>query len=196
VQDPSPPQRAEALVVGVVLAAGASRRMGHPKALLLLRNRPLILHHLDALATCCQQLVVVSGAHHDEIAAVLPPDVQHLYNDRWAHTKGRESLRIALAGLPADAMVLISPVDTAPVRPTVAAALLAAGPPAVPTWAGEDGHPVLGRVADLRVGLGTGTLRDALATAGRVAVDDPDVLVNLNHPHTWRAWRSRHEMLP
>src|ERR1039457_685187 len=53
---------------GIVLAAGASRRMGEPKQLLPVRGRPLLETALAA--ACDSQLdegVVVLGAHADEI---------------------------------------------------------------------------------------------------------------------------------
>jgi CTP:molybdopterin cytidylyltransferase MocA len=52
----------------VILAAGASRRMGEPKQLLPVRGRPLLE---TALAAACDsqldEVVVVLGAHADEI---------------------------------------------------------------------------------------------------------------------------------
>jgi molybdenum cofactor cytidylyltransferase len=53
---------------GVILAAGASRRMGEPKQLLPVHGRPLLE---AALAAACEsrldEVVVVLGAHADEI---------------------------------------------------------------------------------------------------------------------------------
>jgi len=53
---------------GVILAAGASRRMGEPKQLLTVRGRPLLE---TALAAACDsqldEVVVVLGAHAAEI---------------------------------------------------------------------------------------------------------------------------------
>jgi molybdenum cofactor cytidylyltransferase len=55
---------------GVILAAGASRRMGEPKQLLPVGGRPLLE---VAIAAACEsrldEVVVVLGAHSDEIAA-------------------------------------------------------------------------------------------------------------------------------
>ncbi len=190
------PARVDPARVGIVLAAGASRRMGTAKALLVLDGRPLLHHHLDALATCCGRLRVVSGAHRDAIAAALPAapaawgpaSLEHLHNPDWAHTHLRESLLLALHDLPPDAPVLITPVDAPPASPAVLDALLDQGPPAVPRHAGQDGHPVLARAGRLRAGLGADTLRAAMTSAPRAEVDDPDVLRNLNRPDDWEAW--------
>jgi molybdenum cofactor cytidylyltransferase len=53
---------------GIILAAGASRRMGEPKQLLTVHGRPLLE---AALAAACDshldEVVVILGAHADEI---------------------------------------------------------------------------------------------------------------------------------
>lgn len=52
----------------IVLAGGASRRMGEPKALLQVGERTLLEHHL-ALFSGAATVVVVTGPHHALIAA-------------------------------------------------------------------------------------------------------------------------------
>ena len=54
----------------VLLAAGASTRMGQPKQLLPYRGRTLLRHAAEtAVATGCAPLVLVTGALHDSLAA-------------------------------------------------------------------------------------------------------------------------------
>jgi molybdopterin-guanine dinucleotide biosynthesis protein A len=55
----SPPSRAER-AVGAVLAGGAGRRMGGPKALATFRGQPLIERPLAALRTVLSEVVVVA----------------------------------------------------------------------------------------------------------------------------------------
>lgn len=56
----------------VILAAGASTRMGTPKQLLELDGRPLVLHAVEAaLASRAWPVVVVLGAHAEKIRPVL-----------------------------------------------------------------------------------------------------------------------------
>ena len=51
-------------VVAIVLAAGASRRLGEPKQLLDWRGRPLLVHCLEQLINAgCDQLLIVLGAY-------------------------------------------------------------------------------------------------------------------------------------
>ena len=48
-------------VTGVILAGGASRRIGQDKALLELGGRPLIAIVAERLASVCQEVVIASG---------------------------------------------------------------------------------------------------------------------------------------
>ena len=55
--------------VGVLLAAGASSRMGSPKALVLRRGQSFLAHGVRALWSACDAVVVVLGAHSREVRA-------------------------------------------------------------------------------------------------------------------------------
>ncbi|MFT4979836.1 MAG: molybdenum cofactor cytidylyltransferase [Myxococcota bacterium] len=171
--------------LGVILAAGASSRMGSHKALLLVGGVPLIVRHVHALGP---DVRIGLGAEADRIAAVLPPGVDIVINDGWADTGPRETLQRLIEGLPGERWLIITPVDVPPAPPAVLDALLKAGPPAVPVWQGQRGHPVLLTVAAARAALVHGTLRDALADAREVPVDWADTTRNLNTPEDWQAW--------
>jgi len=49
-------------LTGIVLAGGASRRMGHDKAFLELGGRPLIQIVIERMAQVCAEVLVVAGA--------------------------------------------------------------------------------------------------------------------------------------
>ena len=56
----------------VILAAGASTRMGEPKQLLVFDGRPLLVRAVDAaLASAAWPVVVVLGAHAEKIRPLL-----------------------------------------------------------------------------------------------------------------------------
>src|SRR5207248_414355 len=58
---------------GLLLAAGAGRRFGGPKALALLDGEPLVLRALRTLeAAGCEPVRVVVGAAAPEVTALLP----------------------------------------------------------------------------------------------------------------------------
>jgi len=86
----------------MILAAGASTRMGTPKQLLTYQGRSLIRHITEiAIASVCQPIIVVLGAN----AAQIQPEVKELpvqiiENQYWAEGMS-SSIRVGLAGLKA-----------------------------------------------------------------------------------------------
>lgn len=86
----------------VLLAAGASRRFGSPKALAILDGKPLLAHALQtARSFAGDRYRVVLGHHHAEILSAVPVEVAHrvvLSNS----TGLADSLRAGLAALPDD----------------------------------------------------------------------------------------------
>ena len=57
----------EVSVAGIILAAGESRRMGFPKALLRYRDETFLDTLIGLFAARCQPVIVVLGAHSDRI---------------------------------------------------------------------------------------------------------------------------------
>lgn len=178
-------RRSEAQLVGVILAAGGSTRMGRAKALLELNGAPLVLGHVRSLARVCARVRVVLGGHGAQIEAALPAEVERVWNPRWAETGMSDSLALALHDLPEEAEALVTPVDLPPAPPEVLRALLRAGPPAVPTFEGRDGHPVYLVAGPIRAALARAPLDRALNGARRVEVAWAETLANLNTPEDW-----------
>src|SRR5687768_3772545 len=86
--------------VAVVLAAGASRRLGQPKQALR-RDGESLLHRAArlAMATAAQRVLVVLGARSDALAASIADlPVECLDNDGWEEGLA-SSLRIAARAL-------------------------------------------------------------------------------------------------
>ncbi|MET8307447.1 nucleotidyltransferase family protein [Micromonospora sp. NPDC005173] len=83
---------------GLLLAAGAGRRFGMPKALLSYRGRPLVEHAAAILtAAGCRPVVVVLGAQAELVrASTRLPGVVH--NDDWTTGMG-STLRAGLSAL-------------------------------------------------------------------------------------------------
>ena len=100
----------------VLLAAGASRRMGRPKQLLPVASRPLLRHVVERTLTApVSPVIVVLGAHAEAIAPVLADlPVQIVVNEDWASGMGssmRQGLQHLMAGTPAAAAVIIALAD-------------------------------------------------------------------------------------
>jgi nicotine blue oxidoreductase len=128
---------------GLLLAAGAGRRYGAPKALV----GGWLRHALDVLAEGgCSDRTVVLGAEADRVRALVPDCVAIVVADGWADGIGA-SLRAGLRSLATADVALVHLVDLPDVSPAVVARVLAAaaGPATLAraTYQGVPGHPVL-----------------------------------------------------
>jgi nicotine blue oxidoreductase len=135
-------------VAGLLLAAGAGRRFGRPKALVDLDGEPLLIRALRALADSgCAPVRVVLGAQADDARALLPDPSIAVYAEDWATGMGA-SLRAGLQAvheLAVDA-VLVHLVDLPWVGPDVLSRIREAAAPDVvarASYKGVPGHPVL-----------------------------------------------------
>jgi molybdenum cofactor cytidylyltransferase len=197
-------------VVGIVLAAGAGRRMrGAHKQLLPVGGRPLLQHVIDAAHRAgLQALVIVTGHREEEVAAALdlPPGARMLRNPD--HAEGQaSSLRAGIASAPpgaAAALVLLG--DQPEVRADAIRAVAAACGPGVPaaraSYGGRPGHPVLldrsvwPDVARLRGDRGARELLAALG--GRVAAVEVggDPPADIDTPEAYRRLLARFDETP
>ena len=187
--------------VGVIPAAGASTRMGAPKALLDAAGIPFVAAAAGSLAKGgCDPVIVVVGPGQEGVAAAARRAGATVMENPDPGEGPITSVRIALHGVPADAPgIALLPVDHPCVRPqTVVALLIAAAergtPLVVPVFAGARGHPTLFarslfpalREPGLEGGART-VVRAHLDTATLVEVDDPGVLADMDTPEEYRA---------
>mgnify|MGYP002777680306 CR=1 FL=1 len=190
------PERAAELAA-LVLAAGASARMGAPKALLVWRGRTF-LRHVVALAEAagCAPILAVEGAIPLPDAELGP--AARVVNPTWPSGQ-TDSLRRGLAALTRLAPgrpVLVLTVDRPHLAPATVRALADAARAAPsqiwqPEHAGRRGHPIVyppSLVPALLDLPADATPRDLLrrpehaALRRTLAVDDPAVLDNLDRP--------------
>lgn len=141
-------------VAAIVLAAGASTRMGSPKPLLPWGDGSLLAWEIDALRrSTVDEIVVVTGAFADDVRRALPPGARRhcVFNPRWA--QGRSTSLATGAGAllaPSRARpsaIVIQNVDQ-PTRADIIDRLVdelrGAGAEAVqPSLRGTRGHPVV-----------------------------------------------------
>jgi molybdenum cofactor cytidylyltransferase len=139
------------VLAAIILAAGASRRMGLPKALLGYEGRPFVEHLLEVTSHPEIGLTrVVLGANSEDILSHLKLDpTMVVINNDWE--KGQlSSIHAALRSLPVGLTdgVLLCLVD----HPLITGALVreliekfySSGKPIVlPTYKGKRGHPVI-----------------------------------------------------
>ncbi len=183
---------------GLVLAAGASTRMGSPKALLeTAAGIPLARHQADLLASAgCADVLVVLGRDHTAIAARLP-GLKTVHNAEWELGQF-SSVQAGLRALTEFDGVFILPVDTVGVsRATVRAALdlaekhrpiavrpLYKGTPGKLAWISKAYAAELLRApADSRLDL---ILKGKAQT---LEVDDSAITNNVNTPEDWKRAR-------
>ncbi|WP_019630767.1 nucleotidyltransferase family protein [Actinomadura atramentaria] len=130
-------------VAGLLLAAGAGRRLGRPKALVEIGGERLVDRGVRTLADGgCAPVLVVTGA-----APVEPDGATAVHNPDWATGMG-SSLRAGLAALPDEcAAVVVALVDQPDVTAAAVRRLLAAhaagASVAVAAYGGEPRNPVL-----------------------------------------------------
>jgi molybdenum cofactor cytidylyltransferase len=192
-------------VLGLILAAGQSSRMGRPKALLPLPSGgpSFVAAAIHALrAGGVQQIAVVARPEDAELereVAQWVPAVTLLGNPH-SHLGQLSSLLVGIdhAERVGAGAVMVLPVDIPLVRSGTVAALLAAfagasKPIVRPRHGDRHGHPVLFaaalfpelRATDLSVGARAVLRRDPSRLID-VDVDDPGVLRDFDHPDDYR----------
>lgn len=190
----------------IVLAAGASSRMGEPKQLLPLDGQPLVLRTVSTLLeTAVWPVVVVVGAHHDQVRPLLARQPV-LVTENPAWTEGlASSIRAGVATLQEFSRdldgALVTLCDQPAFSPAVVAALIAVAASsgrsiAAARYGGRLGVPALfGRehFPTLAALTGETGARDFLnREPGRVAaVDLPALAVDLDTPADYRAVLAR-----
>lgn len=137
--------------LGLLLAAGAGRRMGTPKALLRDDSgKPFVARALAVLqAGGCDEVIVVVGAEADAVTGLVGGDARVVHAADWAEGMGA-SLRAGLASAAHTqaGCAVVSLVDLPDVGVEVVRRLLASVPSeeaalARAAYGGRPGHPVL-----------------------------------------------------
>jgi molybdenum cofactor cytidylyltransferase len=192
-----------AAVAAVVLAAGASSRMGRPKQLLDLGGRSLVRHAAQcAAAAACRPVVVVIGAQAELVKAELAGlGVWIVENPAWRAGLS-SSIACGIRALPdsVGAAILV-PCDQPALSPALLEALQQTqrdtGKPIVACRYGEVlGAPVLFRrewFSGLLRLAGDSGARALVAEAGAdvAIVEFPDGAFDVDTPEDWARWQAR-----
>jgi len=182
-------------VAAVVLAAGASRRLGRPKALLPLGGRPVLERVVRAIvaAGVTEGVVVVGGTDEGAIRGAADPSPLAWVRNPDPDAGRLGSLRVGWEAVGPGRDVLLWPVDRPLAGEDVVREVLAARGDAgerftvSPVSGGRGGHPVL-LAAALREAILLAApdrnLRTLLAATGarriEVPTGDPGIHVNLD----------------
>jgi molybdenum cofactor cytidylyltransferase len=178
-------------VAGIILAAGESRRMGSPKALLRYREESFLDTLIGLFSTRCASVIVVLGAHAEEIRRQTARPATFVMNA--AYRRGQTtSMQCGLRAVPADAEgVLFTLVDHPAVSAATLDALLAPPRPLlrVPRYREERGHPIW-FARDLipeflalgEDGAAREIVRAHAAETRFIEVDDPGIRADIDDP--------------
>lgn len=185
------------MTYGIVLAAGESKRIGSPKALLKINAETFVEHIANILHNSgIQNIIIVAGAHYEEIQKNVE-NIQVVFNAQ--HSLGQfSSLQTALREIPKQIdFVIVWPVDLPLVRKETIATLLTAtqnqkNPITVPAYHGKKGHPVIYSAETITKILSmepTQTGKELFEYfEGRIAitnVEDPAVLIDIDTPEDY-----------
>jgi len=185
----------------VVLAAGASSRMGSPKALLRLGEHTALERLVTSLRGAGVDSIHVVVAEDGPVAAEARRLGAIVVVNRASASGRTSSLQAGIRDLPAGRSAIVAPVDCPLVRASTIRALVARAHEAAvvrPRFAGRSGHPIVLAPAILDEVLALApdaSLREWLRRdAGRrldVDVDDEEVLANLDTPEDAARARER-----
>lgn len=191
---------AEVNCAGIILAAGASRRMGRPKAALPFQGETFLGRLIGVLEPVCDPVIVVLGHDADTLRPQLPARVQVAVNPE--PERGQlSSLQCALRALPPSASAfLFTPVDYPAIQPATVRRLSEALEQqsacllAVPVHGGKRGHPVACRrelaeefLALPPEGQAREVVRRHAARTAYVEIDDPGILLDVDDPAAYQA---------
>ena len=188
------------MIAGVILAAGASSRMGSPKALLDYRGETFVGRLVRVLASVADPVIVVLGYNVESIRPAIDPRARIVINP--APERGQlSSLQTALAELPDSAEgFLFVPVDCPAAEHETVVGVTAAfrGRASgihlvVPQYRGKHGHPVCASrdiAAEILALPSTAQARDVIhkhvPDTLYIDVDDPGILTDVDDPERYR----------
>jgi CTP:molybdopterin cytidylyltransferase MocA len=181
-------------VAAIILAAGESRRMGRPKALLPFRGGTFLSVLAETLGVYCSPVYAVFGFDARQLMARAPASVIAVENpdyQRGMLTSLQAGLR-AFGDLPD--RVLFTLVDHPSIKSETVRELLQADAPLVmPRYAGKRGHPVIvGReiAREILSEPAESKLNDVMdrhaAAIHYVDVDDAGVRDDIDDPQLYR----------
>lgn len=192
------PGAAGVTVDGLILAAGASRRMGSPKPLLPFQGQTFLDTLIEKLSRHCRSVTVVLGHQAAGIRSALARADEVTFVENSNYQEGQlSSVQAGLHGLlnaaPHAEHILLTLAD----HPAVADATLSdlVSLPAllaIPRYQGRHGHPIFfGRpIADELLALPAGASARHVIHAHReqtrfVDVEDPGILLDIDDPASY-----------
>lgn len=179
-------------IIGLLLAAGNSRRFGGNKLLYKMHGRPLILHSAACLRACDRLLAIVREDDLSLQSCLQESGIETVINPLADQGMGNSLACGVAASNDADAWCILPadmPYITATSGELVVTALRQGAAIAAPYFQGRRGHPVgfirvfRERLLALQGDIGARTvLTDAARAVTKIPVDDPGILLDIDTP--------------
>jgi molybdenum cofactor cytidylyltransferase len=184
-------------VAGLILAAGESKRMGSPKALLEFRGETFLDRLTRVFSQFCAPVVVIVGSQADQIRSGVKCPERVVFAENANYRLGQlSSMQVGLCMIPeTNEGVLFTLVDHPNVQPSTIAALLEQPRPllAIPRCQGRHGHPIYFGAELVAEFLSIPPDSQAKVVVSRhldrtrwVDVDDPGILDDVDDPAAYR----------
>lgn len=191
------------MISAILLAAGESRRMGSPKALLHYQGQTFIERICTAFLTAgVDELIVVLGARAEEIGRALPthPALRSVVNSRYSQGQ-LSSLMVGIGALsPESEAAIVNLVDHPLVSSETIKAVIDSFRAAplhivIASYQGKRGHPVLfssqiyGEILAAPLDQGAKVVvRKDPTRVREIPLDDPGILADIDTPEEYRRY--------
>jgi molybdenum cofactor cytidylyltransferase len=193
-------------IAGLILAGGASRRMGTPKALLKFQSETFLGRMIRLFSNVSHPVIVVLGHQSSQIRSGIERSGDAIFAVNPDPERGMlSSLQCGLKVLPTEtAAVMFTPVDHPNLQSATLEKLLAQfhaqhPPVIVPTYDGRHGHPVcIARaLADELLALppaamASDVIHKYVSQTSYIEVNDPAVTTDVDDPEAYAGLLAQH----
>jgi len=196
------------MISAILLAAGESRRMGSPKALLHYQGQTFIERICTAFLTAgVDELIVVLGARAEEIGRALPTHLalRSVVNSRYSQGQ-LSSLMVGIGALsPESEAAIVNLVDhplvsSETIKEVIDSYRAAPVPIVIASYQGKRGHPVLfssqiyGEILAAPLDQGAKVVvRKDPTRVREIPLDDPGILADIDTPEDYAHFVGRQE---
>jgi molybdenum cofactor cytidylyltransferase len=187
------------MIVGIILSAGESKRMGTPKQLLPWGDTIVLQRIIDVTAASrLERVELILGSRAEEIASriTLPAKARLLINEAYREGMG-SSVKCGVRNAPAEAeayMLLLGDqpfIEEAVIDRLIDCHHAGSQGITIPVYSGRRGHPVIfdARYREELLSIGDQGAREVVhkhaADIFEVSVESPNVLADMDTPQDY-----------
>jgi len=193
-------------IAGLILAGGASRRMGTPKALLKFQNETFLDRMIRLFSNVSNPVIVVLGHQSSQIRSGIERSNEATFTENPDPERGMlSSMQCGLHVLPAETeAVMFTPVDHPNLQRATLEKLAARfqahrAPVIVPTYEGQHGHPVcIARALAHELlalppsAMASDVIHRYVGQTSYIEVNDPAVTTDVDDPEAYAGLLGQH----